>query len=529
MVQAIIGMNLRQPVVVVGWTMLAWGLAGGAASAKPAVSAGLATTTSGVVAGVTDGAIVSYKGLPYAAPPIGPLRWRSPEPPQAWKGIRRASSFGPPCAQPALRGRTEVSAISSEDCLYLNVWAPRGKSTSRLPVMVWIHGGAFLNGMGSSPTYDGAKLAAKGVVVVTINYRLGVFGFLAHPDLTAEAASRSSGNYGLEDQIAALRWVAANIRAFGGDPANVTIFGQSAGGASVMNLLVSRQTEGLFRRAIAQSGAARGAIGGMSLTAAERHGQTFARGASLAALRALDTRTVLEQAQQVAEAGVRFGLVNDGFVIDSDTETAFADPRRRKLPLLIGSNAREGLTVIPDDRLEAALAAEFGANAIKARAAYRLDQGAAADDAVMGTPAQQLSTDTSFRCGSVRLAQARAKTGAPTWQYQFEHFVPGREDQGAAHSFEVPYVFGNLSRTGFAAANYGPADRTLSDVLVGYWTNFAKRGDPNGPGLPLWPRYDPVGKSYQRLSSGFVGSAAPASDLRGEICQLLPNAPSSKE
>lgn len=477
-------------------------------------------TSAGLTTGVRTGAVTVYKGLPYAAPPVGAHRWQSPQPPLSWDGVKVASSYGPPCAQPALRGRAEVSNISSEDCLYLNIWAPQ--SASPLPVMVWIHGGGFQNGMGSSPTYDGSLLAAQGVVVVTINYRLGVFGFLAHRELSAESPRRSSGNYGLEDQIAALRWVAENIRAFGGDPSNVTIFGQSAGGASVMDLLVSPQSRGLFSKAIIQSGAARGGIGITPLEIAEGQGKSFAGNDSIASLRALDTAAILERARLAAGSGVRFGPVRDDYVIDADPANVLGERQRNGFPLLIGSNSREGLVALPEDRLEAAIAAEFGANAAKAKAIYRLGEGAAANDPLMGTPSQQFSTDSTFRCGNVEAARASAGAGAPTWQYQFEHFVPGKEEQGAAHSFEVPYVFGNLSSTGFSAADYGPADRALSELMVGYWTNFAKRGNPNGAGLPEWQRYDPAGKAYLRLSAALPRNAASARDLRGDICRLFP-------
>lgn len=263
-------------------------------------------TDSGVVVGVPAGEGTAYLGLPFASPPVGDLRWRAPQPPLPWSGTRAADSFGAPCAQAPLRGQTAVSSISSEDCLYLNVWTPGPDAGSNLPVMVWIHGGGFLNGMGSSPTYDGTALAARGVIVVTLNYRLGMFGFLAHPDMTAEA-------------------------------------------------------------------------------------------------------------------------------------------------------------------------------------------------------------------------------GAPTWQYHFEHFVPGREAQGAGHSFEVPYVFGNLSHTGFSAADYGPVDAALSAAMVGYWANFAKAGDPNGPGLPHWPRYAVADKAYVRLTGAVPDGVTVAHNLRGDVCPLFPTPNPSTE
>jgi para-nitrobenzyl esterase len=415
-----------------------------------------------------------------------------------------------------------MSDPSREDCLYLNVWTPRAAAGAKLPVMVWIHGGGFVNGATNSPTYDGARLASEGVVVVTVAYRLGVFGFLAHPELTAESAHRSSGNFGLEDQLAALRWVAANAAAFGGDPNNVTLFGQSAGGASVVDLFTSPHGKGLFHRAIVESGAARGGISVTPLARAEQHGLAFASGRSIANLRKLDVASVWQHAGTGSAAGVRFGPVRDGYLIPRDPREAMADPAREAVPLLLGSNSREGLATPPAEALVAAISSAFGANTDSALEAYGLANGGTGRaDPLMGTPAQQFATDSTFRCGTVEMARLSAASGNPTWQYQFEQFVPSKEAQGAAHSFEVPYVFGNLLNTGFSAADYGPADRALSDVMVRYWSNFAKRGDPNGPGLPAWPKYQPTTKGYLRLASTLPGNAQAATDLRGEVCRLF--------
>ncbi|MBO9581883.1 MAG: carboxylesterase family protein [Sphingobium sp.] len=478
-------------------------------------------TSSGLVAGVTRDTGQAFLGIPFAAPPVEPLRWRSPQSPASWRGVRKADSFGPPCAQVPSNGRTAVSSISREDCLYLNIWTPGSRGPGPAPVMVWIHGGGFQNGMGTSPTYDGAALAARGVVVVTINYRLGVFGFLAHPALTAQSPIHASGNYGLEDQIAALRWVARNIRAFGGDPANVTLFGQSAGGASVVDLVSSPAAQGLFHRAIIQSGAARDAISAMPKAVAEQQGVTFAGKTSLTALRAIDMSSLLQRAD---EARLRFGPVADGVIVANGRDDGVQHGRATVTAILVGSNSREGLGSVSSDGLAAAIRAAYGVNAGKALALYGgANGGEPARDRLLGTPGEQFVTDTSFRCGSVDYAARAARSGRQVWQYQFEQFVPGREMQGAAHSFEVPYVFGNLSSTGFAAADYGPADRSLSEVMIGYWTNFAKNGDPNGPGLPNWPRYNVATKAYVRLSSELNGGAAADSDLRGAFCALLPN------
>jgi len=393
--------------------------------------------------------------------------------------------------------------------------------------MVWIHGGAFANGMSTSPTYDGARLASEGVVVVTLNYRLGVFGFLAHPELTDESSHASSGNFGLQDQLAALRWVATNIAAFGGDPSNVTIFGQSAGGASVLNLATSTEARGLFSRAIIQSGAARSTITVPALASAEKNGLAFSAGQPIATLRHLSQDEVLLRAAGLDASATRFGPVRDGYVITGDPATAVADLRDTGVELLIGSNAREGLGPPSEEGLDAEIRASFGANADLALAQYGRTNGneGGSADPLLGTAAEQFATDSTFRCGSVEVAQNAAVAGLPVWQYQFEQPVPGREAQGSVHSAEVPYVFGNLLTTGFSAANYSPVDRRLSDLLVGYWVNFAKRGDPNGPGLPTWPRYTSAAKDYLRLSSAYPANAAADVDLRGSICRLFPANP----
>lgn len=478
-------------------------------------------TQSGLVTGVPTDTGMVYRGLPYAAPPVGQRRWRSPEAPNPWSGVRVASEFGAPCAQAPLRGRTQISSISREDCLYLNVWTPENSAAERLPVMVWIHGGAFENGMGTSPTYDGAGLAAKGVVVVTINYRLGVFGFLAHPELAAESAHGSSGNYGLEDQLAALRWVQGNIAAFGGDPDNVTIFGQSAGGASVRALISSPQSMGLFDRAIIQSGASVSGLSAIPTSQAEEQGLAFAGEMSIAEMRALDADDVIERATAANDRGIRFAPAVDDYVIPTAASAEGLQVPLGTIELLIGSNSREGLAVPGGEELDEALERAFGPNVARARQAYGLDRTPPPVDPVLGTVAQQFATDVSFRCGSVALAEAGARAGLPIWQYQFEHFVPGREAQGAGHSFEVPYVFGNLSSTGFSAADYDDDDRRLAELMMSYWTNFAKQGDPNGSGLPEWPRFTNADKEYLRLTADLPGDAQSAVALSGDICPLI--------
>lgn len=360
------------------------------------------------------------------------------------------------------------------------------------------------------------------MILVSINYRLGPFGFLAHPDLTAQSAHRSSGNFGLEDQLAALQWVSANIAAFGGAPSNVTIFGQSAGGASVFALLTSPKARGLFARAIIQSGAVPGSFAAGSRALAEQQGVAFATSQPVEALRQMDAQTILQRHDKAVRNGARFGPVIDGYLIEQAPMDALADSQRPPIALLVGSNAREGLGVLPDDALPAAIDQAFGANGQKALQAYGLAGGEAGrSDPLLGSPAQHFSTDSTFRCGNVDAAGRNARSGAPTWQYQFEQFVPGKETQGAAHSFEVPYVFGNLASTGFSAADYDDDDRRLSAIMLSYWTNFAVKGDPNGPGLPAWPGYTSRQRRYLRLSSDFAAGAKADEDLRGTLCPLF--------
>lgn len=519
---------LRRVCLAVFGLIAATWLQGGVAAQVPGGDP--VRTQYGLLSGVEGPGSVSYKGVPYAAPPQGEMRWRSPVPPLPWDGVRKADAFGPPCMQAPLRGMTALSGISREDCLYLNIWTPKGApKPAKLPVMLWIHGGGFINGAASSPTYSGEQIAARGVILVSINYRLGPFGFLAHPELTAQSAHRSSGNFGLEDQLAALRWVSDNISAFGGDPANVTIFGQSAGGASVFALLTSPKAQGLFARAIIQSGAVGGSFAAGSRELAEQHGVAFAAGQPIDALRRMDAQAIIDRHANTIPSGARFGPVIDGYLIEQSPMEALSDPQRSPVALLVGSNAREGLVVIPNDALPAAIAKAFGDNSQKALQAYGLAGGGTGlVDSLLGSPAQQFSTDSTFRCGNVEAAGRNSRSGAPTWQYQFEQFVPGKETQGAAHSFEVPYVFGNLSSTGFSAADYDDDDRRLSAMMLAYWTNFAISGDPNGSGLPDWPSYTSRQTRYLRLSSDYPAAAKADSDLRGALCPLFQHHPNKE-
>jgi para-nitrobenzyl esterase len=461
--------------------LLAATIAASAQAAPPRIHTG-----SGVVEGTRENTVAVFRGIPYAAPPVGPLRWRPPMPAPNWAGVRSTARFGHSCWQavsPQGFGpwthEYVVAGDISEDCLFLNVWAPLKKVALR-PVLVWIHGGGFNSGSGAIPIYDGAALAARGAVVVTINYRVGVFGFLAHPDLTREAGGAPPANFGLMDVVAALRWVQANIAAFGGDPAAVTIAGQSAGAMAVQELVSAPMAKGLFQRAIGESGLPRALS---SLDRAEAQGTAFAQGkgaASIAALRALPAEAL--QPSHGANA-VRFVPVADGRLLPTGPWRAASD-----VPMLVGFNNDEGSALGEDygstdsGKLEALLASGFGPYADQATALYPAatpEQRAAANKQIRRD--QNLAAIDSW---SLRRA-ATART--PVYAYLFTHVLPGADTDrwGAFHSSEIPYVFGTFAAS--PERRITRADRDLSRVVSSYWLNFIRRGDPNGPGLPAWP------------------------------------------
>lgn len=447
----------------------------------------------GLLSGVkTAAGVTVYRGIPYAAPPVGPLRWRPPQPAAPWKAVRRAAAFGPSAMQslhPAFLPWTEeylASGPVSEDCLYLNVWAPGG---TRRPVLVYIHGGGFLEGSGALPLYDGERLAREGIVVVTINYRVGPLGFLAHPELTAESANHASGNYGLLDQIAALRWVRANIAGFGGDPARVTVAGQSAGAASVHALLASPLARGLFDRAIIQSTSGVVGYGATPLADAELAGAEWATsiGAkTLAELRALDAAKLV---------GGRSWLVVDGWSLPADPDTA----PRADVAVLTGFNADEN-SFLPDTY--------GGMSAEKFREFARQVYGDMADDVLRLYPAgtdveaKRSQIESARDRGRVSMylwAEARAQRAkSPTYTYYFDREIPwpAHPEFGAFHGAEIPYVFGTLDRLD---RPWSATDRALSETMLGYWARFVKTGDPNGASAPRWPAFDPAAQSTMRL------------------------------
>jgi para-nitrobenzyl esterase len=458
-----------------------------------------------------------FKGIPYAAAPTGAKRWQSPQPVAAWQGVRKATVYGAACEQPAQGWNDSLIASMSEDCLYLNVWTPALHPKAPSPVMVWIHGGAFVGGAGTDPVFDGEELVKKGVILVTLNYRLGVFGFYAHPDITRDSAHHSSGNFALEDQMAALQWVHDNIAAFGGDAGKITVFGQSAGGMSVITLLASPLMKGKIQRAIVESGTILGGPPMRQLKDAEVTGAAFAGTDGLQSLREMSAPELLKRfgAFISTHREVRPGPVVDGYVLSTDPSDAFKLGQEDLVPLIVGNNAREGFGRLSDEALPGAIKQFYGADAAAALPLY------AALDPVLGNPAAQWLTDTSFRCSAVLTAARHAAGGAPVYSYQFEQSLPGREGEGAAHSYELPYVFGNLLPNGALAGPFSAADRQLSDTMLAYWTNFAKRGDPNGTGLPSWPKFIATSGSYMRFASALPQNAQPGEGLRRAQCRLF--------
>jgi para-nitrobenzyl esterase len=424
----------------------------------------------------TDPQIRVYKGVPFAAPPIGDLRWRAPKPAADWSGVRKADQFSANCMQtPYPEGslyRSEPQPVG-EDCLYLNIWTGAKSKSDKRPVMVWIHGGAFTRGSGSTPTYNGETLAKKGVVVVTINYRLGIFGFFAHPDLTAESEHHSSGDYGILDEIAALEWVQKNIAAFGGDPKRVTIFGESAGSWAVNVLVASPLTKGLFQRAIGESGANFSKMA--TLADLEKSG---ARAGSIQDLRA-------KPADEIMKTAGQFSVNVDGWLLPTDVITIFKNGKQNDVPILIGSNADEGTAFMPPKMTVTALKQRFGANADKAMEVYP-----ASTDEEAWKAAAAMMRDQTFGLQMRTWARMQTKSGkAPAYLYYFTRVPPGPvgEHYGAFHASEISYVFGTPD---IGKRPWQDVDFKLSETMSSYWVNFATAGNPNGKGLPPWPAYD---------------------------------------
>lgn len=467
-------------------------------------------TESGLVAGVARGGIIAFQGIPYAAPPVGDLRWREPRLPAAWQGVRSADHFSADCYQ-AKTGpfgpwsaefiaKNAMEGGSSEDCLYLNIWTGATKAGEKRPVFVWIYGGGFNSGAADVPVYDGAGLASKGLVVVTFNYRVGVFGFLAHPALSKESRHRASGNYGLLDMIAALEWVHRNIVGFGGDPGNVTIAGQSAGAFAVNYLIVSPPAKGLFEHAIAESGA--GFLETEPLRLAEAEGAKM--------MEAQGARTLAEMRAKPADSllSLRARPIVDGYVVPKEPYRAFLEGRQTDVPVLTGWNADDGVAVGPPLKADAFreqatrrytdLAAEF----------FKIFPSSTDEDAAAAQRA--VSRDQTFAWQAREWARLQTKTGkSKLFLYYFDHTAPGTPEQtkwGAFHSGEIAYALNTLDRW---ERPWTAADRKLAGQMSTYWVNFAKHGNPNGPGVPEWPNYTDQDERVLRLNDPIESQPVP--------------------
>lgn len=451
-------------------------------------------TVSGRVRGEVDSGVVSFKGIPFAAPPVGELRWRAPQPPRPWDGVRDASKAGPICPQ-FWDGETK----GKEDCLYLNVWTPRQRGNRSLPVLFWIHGGGFVNGGTVDPREDGATLAREGMVVVTTNYRLGRLGFFAHPALTAENADQGRlGNYGIMDQIAALEWVRNNIASFGGDAENVTIAGESAGGLSVNYLMTTPLARGLFTRGIVQSGGGRNNLmpfrklktNGDGQPSAESHGVRFASDHgikgngpdALSALRALPAEEVVDGVNMATMFGQQFGgPLGDGVVLPSHFEEVYRTGRELPVPLIVGSTNADGFYAFFGGTREE-IFAPFGAFRTEAEALY--DRAGEGDLRRTGTYA---SADRLFTEPARHIARLHAANGYPTWQFRFSYVPEHLRDErvGAIHSSDIQFVFGTIA----SFFTPTPDDERATNTMRAYWRSFICDGKPDPEGLPAWPRF----------------------------------------
>ncbi|MBN1596864.1 MAG: carboxylesterase family protein [Bacteroidales bacterium] len=472
----------------------------------------IVSIASGIVKGITEGEVTSYKGIPYAAPPVGEFRWRPPQPVTPWEGIRNATEFGANCAQAGWGAAPgSITEGSSEDCLYLNLWIPAGtKPKAKLPVMVWIHGGAFLGGSGAGPATSGEEFAKQGVILMTFNYRLGRLGHFAFPALSEEYPDEPKGSYAFMDQIAALSWVQQNIAAFGGDPNNVTIFGFSAGGVSVHSLMTIPDAKGLFHKAISESGGGRdGVLTGRSMNKenadplypvsaetigvnfAGKHGIEDTDAAALAKLRALSAEEIVDGGQETdGQGGPRIysGPILDGKLVVETAESAYKAGRQAKVPLIIGNCSAEiGGSFVNSSSSKEELFSLFGELEDEAKTAYDPD-----GDKEFAEIITRFNTDWVWAEPARFAARAIVANGEPAFIYHYGYVPAAMQERmqfGAGHGSEITYVFNNLDAR-WGAPETTPEDEKVAQMLNAYWVNFAKTGDPNGKGLPLWPDYN---------------------------------------
>jgi para-nitrobenzyl esterase len=514
------------------------------AAALPAFGADRVKTANGIVESTTPPSqgVRSFKGIPFAQPPIGELRWREPQPVKNWTGVRNADKFGPSCMQRLSPGADYWLRGDgmSEDCLYLNVWTPAKSGREKLPVLVYIFGGGFQNGDGSEPRYDGERMARKGIVAVSLNYRTNIFGFFVHPELTKESPHHASGNYGLLDQVAALQWVQKNIAAFGGDPKRVTIAGESAGSISVSALMASPLSKNLIAGAICESGAAIASLPPQPLATAEQNGVKFASAVgadSLAALRRMSAQELQDAAPKVQ--GVRFSTAMDGYFLAKTLPEIALAGQQAKVPLLAGANTEEqgarsvlGGGPPTPETLTNAIKKFYGEQAepvLKAYAANTTDE--------VFEAATHLASARFISYGTWKWTELHMKTGGkPVYRYLYAKVrppylgMPGQPPppppgsgrggtaaagggaqqpqapRGASHSAEIQYAMGNLDLD--TRYSWEPADFEVSKTMQAYFVNFIKTGNPNGPGLPDWPAYRPD-TNYQRMRLDVKSQAEP--------------------
>jgi len=479
-------------------------LVAGAAQAAPAPM--VVKVESGQLRGaVTDG-VLAFKGVPFAAAPVGDLRWRPPQPAKAWTGVRLAETIGKDCLQGPIPGDPGLGTDLAEDCLFLNVWRPAKAGAKKLPVMVWIYGGGLVNGGTQPAIYQGDKFAKQGVIFVSINYRLGRFGFFAHPALTAEHPAEPKGNYGYMDQVAALKWIQRNIAAFGGDPGNVTIFGESAGGFSVHALVASPLAKGLFHKAIVESGGGRDQLGSTrTLAQGEQVGLAFGKSvgaegadaAALAKLRDLPADKVtggLSMRTFLTLNPVTYpGPTVDGKLVVETPEAAYRAGRHAKVPIITGATGADlGLN------FSANLDALLQPFPDRAAALKAYDPDNTGNFAAIR---QKVGMDQAMQEPARFVAGTFAKARIPSWQFRFDYVgdaLKAQNPRGAPHASEIPYVFDTYGPGYIAMVSVrksgeaSPQDLAVAKTIQGYWLNFARTGDPNGAGLPRWPKYDPA-------------------------------------